>query len=241
MNITCFISHSWLDGGHDFALKLADALESHGVGKVWIDAWIDERKMLGGGHLGDQMTRGVQACDVFLFFMSPAAVASEDCKHELEEALRQRSETGMQIIPLLVRDLEEGSIPEELKGLLYIDFRDKERFNEALEKLLTSIEEAYSIRAAVLGVLDSDSETRFVAAQRLAVLKNRFSVPILARRLDPKIEPDPTVRHWLAYALGRIGGDEACAALRMAEARETDLFARRGIAEGLRAAGCQVQ
>lgn len=232
VNVKCFISHSWRNGEHDFAIKLADGLQLHGIKK----AWLDDREIPGGGHLKDQVTVGVQTCDVFLFVMSPNVVTSKWCRLELEEALRQRSEAGIQIIPLLLKDC---SIPEELKDLLYIDFRDEMRFENTLRKLVTSIKEAYFIRATVVEVLDGDHSTRFEAAQKLTVLKNRFTVPILARRLDPKIEPDPTVRYWLAYALGQIGSEEACAALRTAETRETDLFAKQGITKGLRAAGCQ--
>jgi hypothetical protein len=232
MNIKCFISHSWRDGEHDFAIKLADALQLHGIEK----AWLDEREIPGGGHIEDRVMRGVQACDVFLFVMSPNAVASPWCCLELEEALKQRSESGIQIVPLLLKNC---SVPEELKDILYIDFRDETRFEEVLEKLRTSIQEAYRVRATVVEVLDSDNESRYDAAQKLAVLKNRFTVPILARRLDPKNEPDPTVRYWLAYALGQIGGEGACTALRTAEAQEINLFAKRGIVEGLQAASGQ--
>lgn len=227
MNITCFISHSWRNGEHDFAVKLADALESHGVTK----AWIDGREIPGGGHIPDRIIMGVQTSNVFLFVMSPNAVASEWCRLELKEAIEQRSETGIQIIPIL---LKTCSIPKELKNLLHIDFRVEARFDEALEKLLTSIKDSYRIRATVLELLDSDSWTRFEAAQKLTSLKNRFTVPILARYLE--IDPDPTVRYWLAYALGQIGGEEARAALHRAEEHETDEFARLGIVEGLQGA-----
>jgi len=89
IDIKCFISHSWRNGEHDFAIKLADALQLHGIEK----AWLDEREIPGGGHIGDRVIRGIQACDVFLFVMSPNAVASPWCCLELEEALKQRSES----------------------------------------------------------------------------------------------------------------------------------------------------
>jgi hypothetical protein len=226
MNITCFISHSWRGGEHDFAVMLADALESHGIEKVWVD----EREIPGGGYIGDAVVKGVQTCDVFLFVMSPNAVNSSWCRRELDEALRQRSETGIQIIPVLLQDC---SIPEELGSLLYVDFRDEKQFEQALKRLLTGIKRAYLVRAIVLKALDVDPGTRFEAAQELAALKDRFTVPILTRRL--KTEPDPTVRYWLAYALGQIGGEEACTALKTARVRETDEFAKQGIIEGLQA------
>jgi hypothetical protein len=98
---------------------------------------------------------------------------------------------------------------------------------------------------AIVGELhDEDEEKRTVGAQKLALLKNRFTVPILARRLmtaPELLEPDPTVRYWLAYALGQIGGEEACTVLRKAKAQETNIWALRGIEWGLRAANCEAR
>jgi hypothetical protein len=73
----------------------------------------------------------------------------------------------------------------------------------------------------------------------LVVLKQHLVAPVLARRLET--ETEPIIRHWLAHALGHIGGEEACAALRAAEARETDSYAMEGITGGLRAAGDRAQ
>lgn len=234
MNITCFLSHSWQNGQHDFALKLADALESHGIK----NAWIDEREIPGGGHIEDRIRRGVQDCDVFLFLISPASLTSKWCNLELQEAFRQRFETGIQIIPILLRDLTGCSIPEMLQDLLYIDFRNKSEFDKSSQRLLTSIKKVYLVRATVLEILEGDNHTRLEAAQKLALLKDRFTVPILSRHLDPKTEPDPTVRHWLAQALGQIGGEEACAALRAAALGETHPFAKRGIDQALKTSRC---
>jgi len=237
MNIECFVSHSWHFGEHHFAVKLANALRLRGI-----DTWLDEKKIPGGGHVRDRVMRGVQICDVFLFVMSPAAVISPWCRLELEEALKQRSEIGIQIVPLR---LKKWLIPKTLRDLLYIDFRDDMQFEELMEKLLTSIKEAHIVRVAVREVLEGDDETRYNAAQKLAALKNRFTVPIMARRLigDPitPIEPDPTIRYWLAYALGQIGGEEACAALQKAEAQDTNPWTQQGISEGFQAAGCRTR
>ena len=235
IDIRCFISHSWRNSEHDFAIKLADTLQLHGIEK----AWVDEREIRAGEYIEDRIREEIRSSDVFIFVMSPNAVTSEWCCLELDEAHRQRSEIGIQIIPLLLKDLRGCSTPERLEGLLYTDFRNEARFEKALQKLLAGIQKAYLIRATVREVLSGDNESRYAAAQKLMVLKNRFTVPILARRLE--VEPDPTVRYWLAYALGQIGGEEACAMLKTAEARETDLFAKQGVIEGLQMIGCPVR
>ena len=86
-------------------------------------------------------------------------------------------------------------------------------------------------------VADDAAGVRYEAAQKLATLKDRSTVPILVHRLE--VEPDPTVRYWLAYALGQIGDEDACIALRAAYVRELDPWTKDGIAEGLQAAGCK--
>jgi hypothetical protein len=101
---------------------------------------------------------------------------------------------------------------------------------------------SFLVGAIVEEIHDEDDKKRTAAAQKLAVWKNPFTVPILARRLmvvPELLEPDPTVRHWLAYALGEIGGEEACAALQRAKAHETNLWALTGIERGLQAANCE--
>jgi len=90
---------------------------------------------------------------------------------------------------------------------------------------------------------DANDEKRLKAAQTLLIsipmLNDRSIVPIVAQRLD--VESEPFVRHWLAQALGRIGGEEVCTVLRKAKSRETDLFAQMGIEEALQLAGCATQ
>lgn len=223
----CFISHAWSDGGHDFALALKDALYTNGV-----DAWLDEHELHGGEPLEQEVRIAIlYECDVFLFVLSPAALKSRWCAVELKEALKCRDESGLQIIPIFFKKCK---IPAELKDLVYEPFRDRARFHESVERLLPAIEAASRIRTQIAKLSDGDHHARSKATQHLARLRNPFVVPILARCLDS--DPNPTVRQWLAYALGQIGGEEACAALRVACGKETNLFARLGIEDALKEA-----
>lgn len=78
---------------------------------------------------------------------------------------------------------------------------------------------------------DGGSNQRSETARQLGYLKDPAAVPILEMRWP--LEPDPTVRYWLAIALGWIGGDRAAHALTRLKQTEEDRFAQRGISEAL--------
>jgi len=222
----CFISHSWSGGGHAFAICLADALQANGV-----DVWLDRDQILTGQHVRHRMQTGVRdECDAFLFILSPGSLRSEACAIELHEAFKCRNSKGLQIIPIFFKKCR---IPPDLKAPRYVDFRDQSRFDERVGELVSGIWAAEKVRTLVALLIHGDSDSREEAAQHLARLRNPFVVPILARRLYVDRDTHPTVRSWLAYALGQIGTEEACAALRAAWEKETDLYARLGIEDAL--------
>jgi hypothetical protein len=178
------------------------------------------------------MQTGVRdECDAFLFILSPGSLRSEACAIELNEAFECRNSKGLQIIPILFKKCR---IPPDLKVLHYVDFRDLARFDEKVGELLSGIWAASRVRALVAVLIDGDPDSRAEAAQHLARLRNPFVVPILARRLHVDSDLDPTVRFWLAYALGQIGGEEACAALRATREKETNPYTRLGIEDALK-------
>lgn len=220
---TCFISHTWGEGQHDFALRLRDALRDNGV-----EAWVDEEQILPGDLIKDRMRQGIlKESDVFLFVMSPESLQSENCLCELNWALEQRREAGMQIIPILRKGCE---IPDSLQNILYIDFRDDDNFDLRLSRLLPAIESAAQVKSLCNQLVAVEPEERIEAARALAQLGNRFTVPVIALRRS--LEYDPTVRHWLASVLGEIGEEEAVAALGQAM-DEPDLFAGLGVTDAL--------
>lgn len=89
--------------------------------------------------------------------------------------------------------------------------------------LLTSI--------VLLRLNHGGSSERAETARQLGYLKDTAAVPILERRW--RLESDPTVRYWLAIALGWIGGHEAIKALLRLKQVETELFTQSGIDEAL--------
>lgn len=68
---SCFISHAWGNGGHDFAIKLGSALKKNNI-----DIWIDENEIPPGADIKAKIKKGVEYdSDVFLFVLTPEALA----------------------------------------------------------------------------------------------------------------------------------------------------------------------
>lgn len=97
-------------------------------------------------------------------------------------------------------------------------FADSERAN------LSTLDILLRLNA---GGANERSET----ARQLGYLKDAAAVPILEKRWH--MEYDPTVRYWLAMALGWIGENKALKALLRLNQVEEDQFAQSGINEAL--------
>jgi HEAT repeat protein len=78
---------------------------------------------------------------------------------------------------------------------------------------------------------EGGSNKRSETARQLGYLKDPEAVPILERRWD--LEPDPTVRYWVAKALGWIGGSQSVQILHRLRQEEKNEFALSGIDEAL--------
>ena len=77
---SCFISHTWYEGEHYFAVHLSEALKKRGI-----EVWIDQDKISPGSHIKEIIRKGIDHdSDVFLFVMSPQALKSDMCIYELK-------------------------------------------------------------------------------------------------------------------------------------------------------------
>ena len=101
-----------------------------------------------------------------------------------------------------------------------------------LPELLALTEEEFGLRFTVSAVKRAKRRglLRNVAVA-LGNSGNRDAVPILERSL--REESEPLVRLHVAWALGRLGGDESCKALRAAAAKERDATVAAEIAGAL--------
>ncbi len=125
-----YLSHGNLD--EEFAQRLADDLKRAGV-----DVWFENFKP--GFDIHVSMRQGVHDAEYFAFLLSPNSVQpSCVALQELEWALEKQAErkTVGKVLPLLLKDCD---LPDSLKGILYIDFRDPVNYQEAFDRLLGAL------------------------------------------------------------------------------------------------------
>jgi hypothetical protein len=72
---------------------------------------------------------------------------------------------------------------------------------------------------------------RIEAAKQLCAFKENSTLPTLEKRLLR--EQNEYVRYWIAYALGKIGGDKAYKILKEAQSRERHPYALQGIQDAM--------
>lgn len=102
----------------------------------------------------------------------------------------------------------------------------------AADFVFADSEQASLLTSALLFRLnDGVSEERSETARQLGYLRDPAAVPILEQRWQ--LEYDPTVRYWLAIALGWIRERRAAEALQRLKQVEEDQFAQSGIKEAL--------
>src|SRR5574339_563060 len=97
-----FISYSRRD------INLADRIVNS-LAEYDLDTWVDWKNIPKGEEWEDEIYRGIEAADAFLFLVSPDSTASEICRREIDHAVKNKKK----ILPLVIRDTKpETTHPE---------------------------------------------------------------------------------------------------------------------------------
>ena len=130
-----FISYSRADSG--FARKLNDALQVQGK-RTWFD---QESIAAGTADFQQEICRGIESADTFLFVLSPRSVASPYCTDEVEYAAK----LNKRVVTVLHRSIDTAALHPELAKVQWLDFTQRDRdFSAPFTELLR--------------ILDSDSD-----------------------------------------------------------------------------------
>ncbi len=128
-----FISYSRKD--IDFAQKIVDALAANNL-----DTWIDWKSIPKGEDWEQEIYRGIEEADAFLFLISADSVASQMCNKEIAHAV----ENGKRILPIVIRDADPKIIHSEILKRNWIFCRDgQDDFNKAIEETHTTVHTDY--------------------------------------------------------------------------------------------------
>ena len=128
-SLEVFISYSRANS--DFARRLNDALTE--VGKL---TWFDQESIASGADFQQEIYRGIENCDNFVFIISPAAIASPYCSDEVEYARKLHK----RIIPVLYRSVSPQDLHPVLAKTQWIDFDAHGGFDANFPKLIRTID-----------------------------------------------------------------------------------------------------
>jgi hypothetical protein len=133
-----FISYSRKD--RDFVRKLSSILRENNIG-----AWIDVEKIEPGTNWRMEIERSIKSASTYIFVSSRNSVGSDWMFMELDAATNQSEKI---IIPVILDDVGEKSLPTFLKKYQWIDFRHD--FDGALERLLATLRKTRSLADEVM-------------------------------------------------------------------------------------------
>ena len=124
-----FISYSRRD--INFVKQLVKRLET-----ARIDNWLDQDDIEPAADWRERIQTGIERADNFIFVISPASVQSNECRQELEAALRN----GKRLIPIVYKEIDPQLTHPALASINWIFFRDGvDDFQTAFAKLVTAI------------------------------------------------------------------------------------------------------
>ena len=124
-----FVSYSRRDSVA--ARNLIDSLRS-----IEQDVWVDWESIPPAVDWLEQIFRGIEESDAFIFLVSPDSVASDVCNVEISRA----AQNNKRIIPIVLRDVDPKLTHENIRKLNWTFIRESDNFEEGLRKVKTAIE-----------------------------------------------------------------------------------------------------
>ncbi|NEQ50757.1 MAG: toll/interleukin-1 receptor domain-containing protein, partial [Leptolyngbya sp. SIO3F4] len=130
ISLDVFVSYSRTDS--DFARKLNDSLQKQGK-----RTWFDQESIASGADFQQEIYRGIEASDHFLFILSPRSVNSPYCADEVEYAAK----LNKRIVTICYRTVDEASLHPELAKVQWLDFRNHNAdFSASFQELIHTLD-----------------------------------------------------------------------------------------------------
>jgi len=129
-SLDVFISYSRSDS--DVARALNDELQMRGK-----TTWFDQESIASGADFQQEIDRGIESADNFLFILSPRSINSPYCADEVEYAAKHNK----RFITILHQEVNTTELHPELAKVQWIDFRQKEgEFYANVNQLLRTLD-----------------------------------------------------------------------------------------------------
>lgn len=113
--------------------KIGKALMCEGL-----TIWTNKTDIKTGTAFKEEINRGIEGADNFIYLMSPDVLSSQYCHLELTHAFANNK----RIIPLLIEETDIELIPLQLQELQFIDltgYEDHDKYHEGIDKLLKEL------------------------------------------------------------------------------------------------------
>jgi WD40 repeat protein len=123
-----FISYSRKDKSQ--AQKLTEALA-----RSELETWVDWEDIPPTADWMEQIHKGIESADAFLFLLSPDSIQSEVCGQEVDHAVLN----GKRLIPIVAQDVNPKEIHSALAKVNWIYLREQDDFEIAIAKTLSAI------------------------------------------------------------------------------------------------------
>lgn len=130
-----FISYSRKDEA--FVKQLHGALEESGR-----DAWVDWQDIAPTAEFMEEIYKGIEGVNTFVFILSPDSVTSEVCNLEVAHALKNQK----RIVPINFREFDPKAIPEDLpvrqmlNRINWLRYDENDPFEVLFNALVAAIE-----------------------------------------------------------------------------------------------------
>ena len=124
-----FVSYSRKDSAT--ARTLIEAFKS-----IQQEVWVDWESIPPAVDWLEQIFRGIEESDAFIFLISPDSVTSEVCNVEIGRA----AQNNKRIIPIVLRDVDPKITHENIRKLNWTYIRENDNLEEGLQKVKTAIE-----------------------------------------------------------------------------------------------------
>jgi len=143
------ISYQW--DSHELAKKVFAKLEGLGF-----DAWMDLEDM--SGNINEAMAEAVENAMVVVPFLSEKYQASKNCKKELNYT----DSCDVDIVPCMIQPnfKAKGWLGLLTAGMLWIDFRNPDNFEQSVESLVKEITAACGDKVAEITLKVTSEETK---------------------------------------------------------------------------------